>query len=506
MELSDATSKKLVKGAGVSFIGKLVSTGFKYFTQVVLAWLLGAEYFGLYTLGITIYHFGELFSRMGLDSGVVRYVSIYHGSGDTNRLKGVLLQAIGLPFLSGIVFGSTLFLTSDPIAQGLFGKPELARALRIFAIALPFGAATNVGAFATTGFQITQYKVYIWELLLPFINLLLAIVLCTIGFGLQGAALAWLVALALALAATVYFIGSIFPGIARRSPKPIFESKQLITFSLPLGFGTFAWLILLWTDVLMLGYFRSASEVGVYRAASQTSLLMNIIAGSLVTVFAPIIASLYSKGEFEEMGKVFQTSSRWSLSLTLPLFLIVGVAGKIILSIFGAEFETGWLPLVILGMGQLARAGVGGLSNHMLAMSGHQYLKLFADIGLAITNIALNIFLIPRWGVMGAAVATGVSITGISMLRAALVKRALGVGIRLYNWTYLKIIVAGTTAALIGLVVQNLLEPMHFVLSALFTALVICLCYFGLLLPMGIEEADQIILGKISKRLGLLKD
>ena len=506
MELSDATSKKLVKGAGVSFLGKLISTGFKYFTQVGLAWLLGAESFGLYTLGITIYQFGELFSRMGLDSGVVRYVSIYYGAGDPRRLKGVLLQAIGLPLLSGMVFGGTLFFASAPIAQGLFGKPELAPALRIFAIALPLGAATNVGAFATTGFQITQYKVYIWELLLPLINLLLAIVLCTIGFGVQGAAVAWLVALTLALAATVYFIRRIFPGIASRSPKPLFESKQLITFSLPLGFGTFAWLILLWTDVLMLGYFRSASEVGVYRAASQTSLLINIIAGSLITVFAPMIASLYSKGEFEEMGKVFQTSSRWSFSLTLPLFLTIGVAGKNILSIFGTEFAIGWLPLVILALGQLARSGAGGLSNHMLAMSGNQYLKLVADIGLAITNIALNILLIPRWGVMGAAVATGISITTISMLRAALVKHVLGVGINLYNWTYLKIIVAGTTAALIGFAVQNWLEPMYFFLSAFITAIVIFLSYFVLLLAMGLEEADRIILGKIRQRLGLLKD
>ncbi|PSO64849.1 MAG: polysaccharide biosynthesis protein, partial [Cyanobacteria bacterium QH_2_48_84] len=52
MESLDAAVKKIAKGAGISFVGKVASTGFKYLTQVILAWLLGAELFGLYTLGI----------------------------------------------------------------------------------------------------------------------------------------------------------------------------------------------------------------------------------------------------------------------------------------------------------------------------------------------------------------------------------------------------------------------------------------------------------------------
>ncbi|NEQ16479.1 MAG: oligosaccharide flippase family protein, partial [Moorea sp. SIO3E2] len=106
----NATFNKFVKGAGLSFLGQVISTAFKYVTQVVLAWLLGAEVFGLYTLAMIIYQLGELFSRMGLETGAIRYVSIHHGTDDNGRLKGVLLQGIGLPFLSGIVFGIGLFL------------------------------------------------------------------------------------------------------------------------------------------------------------------------------------------------------------------------------------------------------------------------------------------------------------------------------------------------------------------------------------------------------------
>ncbi|NET62293.1 MAG: oligosaccharide flippase family protein [Symploca sp. SIO2E6] len=493
---------KLVKGAGFSFIGQVISTGLKYSTQVILAWLLGAEAFGIYVLGMVIYQLGELFSRMGLEAGVVRYVSIHYSTEDNtedkNRLKGILWQGIVLPFLSGIVFGLALFFASDFIAQGIFGQPDLAPVLQIFAIALPFGASVIVGAFATTGFQVAQYKVYVWELLLPGVNLLIAAILCTIGWGLRGATLAWLVSLIVSLAATVYFIRGLFPELFSSQIKPIFKTKQLLAFSLPLCFGSFLWLVMLWTDALMLGYFRTATEVGIYRAVSQTALLMTLCTRSLVTIFTPMIANLYHNQDFEQLSKLFSTASRWSFSLTLPLFLIVGVTGQDLLRVFGPEFAMGWLPLVILAAGQLARASPGGFAMHMLAMSGHQYLKLYGDFILAIANIGLNLLMIPRWGMLGAAVATGISILGVNLLRILQVYLVLQV--QGFNWSYLKTIVAGTLTILLGFFLHSWLAFMPYFLALLLTAGVMLVVYGALLWTIGLEEADLVILKEAGGR------
>ncbi|NEQ79530.1 MAG: oligosaccharide flippase family protein [Moorea sp. SIO2I5] len=503
MESLNAAAKKIAKGAGITFVGKVASTGLKYLTQVTLAQLLGAELFGIYTLGFVIYQFGELFARMGLENGAVRYVSIHHGAGDTRKLKGVLLQAVGLSFVSGLVLGTVLFLASEPIAKSIFGKPGLVPALQLFAIALPFGASMIVGAFATTGFQVTVYLVYIWELLLPFTNLLLAALLCTLGFGLWGTTIAWVIGVIVALAATLYFIRRLFPAIGNRDIKPIFEGKQLLTFSLPLAFGAFLWLVMIWTDILMLGYFRSATEVGIYRAASQTAFLMTIFSASLNSIFAPIIADLHHRKAIEKMGQIFQATTRWSLSLSVPLFLVVTAARQDILGIFGAEFVIGGLPLVILGIGQLVRAGTDTATNTLI-MSGHQYTKLFGDIGSTIVNIALNVLLIPRWGLMGAAIATGISISGVHLWRMLQVKLVLG--IQPFNWSYFKIIGAGAIAGLSGFTVYSWLTPMPSLVSVVVTAGAIVVVYAPLLLAMGLEEADRMILGEVQKRLGLLKN
>jgi O-antigen/teichoic acid export membrane protein len=496
----NSSFEKLAKGAGLSFIGQVVSTGFKYFTQVILAWLLGVEFFGLYTLGLAIYQLAELVSRMGLEIGAVRYVAIYIDKNDERRLKGTLLLAISLPIISGLLVGVLLFLGASPIANQIFNAPELAPIVRVFAIAIPLGACVTVGAFATTGFQITNYRVYVWDILLPFINLLFAILLCQMGFGAEGAAFAWLVAVICTTGITFYFIYKLFPKVYRRYPKPIFEIRRLLSFSLPLSFGTLLWLVLIWTDILMLGYFRPPAEVGIYRAASQSAFLMILFTRSLVTIFSPMIASLYSKGNLAEISQVFQTAARWNFTLTLPLFLILTISSKDILQMFGAEFVPGWLPLVVLSVGQLTRSGAGNLAVHMLTMSGHQNLKLFGDLASAGVNIALNALLIPRWGAMGAAFATAISIAGVNSLQVFQVHRVLGV--TAYGLSFLKPLTAGTAAFFCGLALQVWLGQLHFLLSATLTAVIVTLVYSVLLVGMKLEETDQILLNKIYSKMG----
>ena len=490
----------VAKGAGIAFTGKVSGTGLKYFTQIIIARFLGTDIFGIYALGMVVYEVARLFSSMGLHIGSVRYVSIHHGAGDVQRLKGVLLQVILLPFLGGAVLGAAIFLASEYLAQDIFGKPELTFVLRIFAISLPFWASTVVAARATTGFQTTKYLVYIREYLQPFANLMLVIFLCLIGQRLFGVTLAWVLSFLLAFAAVLYLIKRVFPPLLQKNIKPVFESRQLLKFSLPLAFGDILLFLLLRIDILMVGYFRPSLEVGVYRAVSQTALLLLIFLTSFNNIFAPMIADIFNKGDQEKMRQLFKTVTRWSFSLTLPLFLVVAIGAKNILHIFGSDFTVGWLPLIILASGQLVNAGSGGVSL-MLVMSGHQYRKLFGDFAIVIINLMLNIILIPRWGFLGAAVATGISIAGVNLIRVMQVYFTLRV--HAYSWKYLKIMGVGVLAALSGLFIQNFLQDGHFFLSLVVTAGVMLSIYALLIWRTCFEEADKMILKKIRQKLRL---
>src|ERR1700686_2986195 len=119
-------------------------------------------------------------------------------------------------------------------------------------------------------------------------------------------------------------------------------------------------------------------------------------------------AVLPHRGEIKRLEEVFRVSTKWSLYVSIPPFLVMCFASRGVLSVlFGKPYEIGWAALIILGVGQLVNAGTGpvtgllvmaGLQNHLFVISG-------ASLG---AGAAMCIFLIPRWGMAGAAVATAV--------------------------------------------------------------------------------------------------
>jgi O-antigen/teichoic acid export membrane protein len=490
--------KVIAKGAGIAFFGKSLGAGFKYITQIVLARFLGSTMLGIYALAFVIHEMGVLLARMGLLQGALRYVSIYWSKKDRERLKGTLWSAILLPFIPGILLATGLIIWADSIANIFFSKPELAPSLRIFAFGLPFFASMLVAARATTGFQTTKYLVSVKEYFQPFVNLLLIVLLCLLGFGLSGASAAWVFSVILGLAVALYFLRKIFPDFLKREFKPIFESKQLIKFSFPLLFSEILVYILFRIDILMLGYFCAASDLGIYRAATQTALLVLIFNISINNIFAPLIADLIHKENHFKLDRLFKDVGRWNFYLTTPLFVLILAVGKEILSLFGPDFYLGWLPLVVLSAAQVINAGAGGISL-VLVMSGHQYLRVLSDSVMVLINITLNLLLIPRLGIMGAAIATAISITGGTVLNSIIV--FLLHRVHPYSWKYVKAILSGILAILFALLALRFFNPSIDILRILIIGGGVILAYTIALWMMGLEESDKLIIRTFKEKI-----
>ncbi len=489
--------RRMAVGAGTTFAAKVANTGIKFLTQIVLCRLLGATGFGLYSLALVISQVGELFAGMGLESGSVRFVSIHHGEGDQRRLKGVLLHSVAVPLIGGLILATALFLLAEPLARDVFNEPGLAIALRIIAFAIPFGAVMTVLGFASTGFGVTYYLAAVWTLH-PALNLVLATALCAAGAGVMGAAAAWAASGLVGAAVAFLFVRRAWPKLTSSAIRPAFALRRLLAFSLPLALGNLLWLVLLWTDVLALGYFSTADDVGIYRATSQTSLLLTLIMVSINTIFAPMIAGLLNRKEHDQTREVFQTSARWSLTTTIPIFLVLAVFGGQVLRIFGDGFEAGAIPLLILAIGQLVTAGTGSCGQ-VLVMSGHQYLKLFGDLGMALTNVVLNILLIPRWGLVGAAVATGISVAAVHVLRLVQVWWVLRLSP--YTWRFLKVLLPGLAAGACGVGIRPWFDGWHYLAALTVGGAVMIILYTLLLIALGLEPEDRSILGDLVNKM-----
>jgi O-antigen/teichoic acid export membrane protein len=168
-------------------------------------------------------------------------------------------------------------------------------------------------------------------------------------------------------------------------------------------------------DLIILGFFGTVAEVGIYGAARRLSSLLTFVLTSVNSVLAPKFASLYRRQDTRAMEQLGQFSTKLMVVLTLPPILFFLAAPGWIMQVFGEEFRQGATALVILSLGQLVNVCAGSVCA-LLLMTGHEReMRNFTTLSL-LANVVLCLVLIPRLGIEGAAIASACSLATLNLL------------------------------------------------------------------------------------------
>jgi len=487
-------TKQVAKGGGIALFGRIGGRGIVFLFQILLTRVLGAQAYGLYALGQSVMKITQQVSMLGLQNGIVRFGAIYMGEGDKRRLKGTILFALVISTASSLAAGLLLFFLANWIAVHIFDEPGLAVVLRGFALSLPFYALLTVSAFSARAFRRMEYDVGIYEVFHPAVTLTIVGIAFLLGFRLMGAVTGFVISSALAAGLGVFSIHRIFPDLISNL-RPIYEFRKILPYSLTVFLVGFSYVFLSQTDRVMLGYFGAAQDVGVYKVAAVTAYQLTVIIGAFNAIFSPIMSDLHNKHQMGKLEGLFRTVGRWAFTLTLPVFLVIALFGEKIMGIFGSGFVEGLVPLVVLGAAQVVSASVGS-AVVMLTMAGHQKAELANGVVLGLLNVLLNVWLIPRYGMLGAAIATGISIALISIVRVIEVYFLFG--IHPYELAYWKPIAAGVIS--VGL--WWILRQFYFFGGWMWIGEmgVLVIVYAATLTLFKFEPEDRVILGAIRKR------
>jgi O-antigen/teichoic acid export membrane protein len=451
-----ADIKTLAAGAGSALAGRISGQGLQILIQILVARLLGPSDFGLYALGWTIFRLGRAVGLLGFDKAAVRFGTPLWRS-DSSALRAVFDRTLLLSLLTGGLVGVILFLTAPRFASA-FGKPGLGPILGWIAVAVPLAVVLRVAAAASCVSQRTGYSVLSEDLIQPLVQIAAVLIFLRLGWGLVGAVAAVPASCALGAAVALGWLVRIFPDAYERRGRSAISSRQLIEFSVEACLVSVFVMLTVWVDRLMVGYFRPAAEVGLYQAASQISLLFTLVLGSFGMIFAPLVAQIHALKERRRLAELYRVSTKWGLYVTTPAFLVIlFVPRQVIASTFGSEYASAWLPLVLLTLGQQVNAATGSVGL-LLIMSGHQRIWLAVSGGGFVLNIVLNALLIPRWGLVGAAAATAVSIASLFTVGLLLARSLLRIWP--YDRRYLKLGLA-TLATAILLALLRALPAAH---------------------------------------------
>lgn len=495
---SGQLAKVVAKGAGVTLFGDVFGKALTFMGQVVIARLVGVEFFGLYALGLVLLNVAQVVSTLGFSQAALRYVAIYSGSEDRPRLKGAIIQCIGLPFAVGSALGLLLFLSSDMLAAA-FHKPDLAPVIRIVSFGVPLMSSMLVAVQATRGFHKMHYFVYVRNVFYPLANLTLVVVLVHhFGLRLSGALWALVAAIGLSLLLSLRCIGKELPDFAE--VRASYSTREMLRFSGPLALAATLQLLLMRIDIIMLGSLQPSADAGVYNAASQVVTLLFAGLIALSSVFSPMVADLYNKGSLARMDDLLKVVAKWTFLLTLPMFVVIAVCCRSVLSLFGPEFLAGSVPLLILAAFTFLTVSMGPLGQ-ALAMSGKSHIVLYNTAASLFINIILNLLLIPRLGMTGAALATGASLVCLQVGR--LVEARYVLGLWPLSRAYLNGLLAGVVTAGVALFVDSMTRPMGHPGRLILTTLLVIPTFLLALFILGFSGEDKVVIGAILRKLGV---
>lgn len=480
---------KIAKNAGITGAGEIVFNILVYGTNILITRTVGPAIFGVFSLANILTNIAQIFASSGPAHGLLRFVAYYKGRGDIPRLKGAIIFGTKVAIYMSFFFAVTVFFLADFIAVKFFHNPEVSIAIKILIISLPFLTIGNIWLECIQSFQVIKYQVYTKKLFQPAIRLTLIAVLFLFGLKLAGILIATIISTVAGFFFALHYLIKIFP-FHKKLVSPVYERREIVHFSLPISLTRLIVIITLYIDSLMLGYFQSVTDVGIYWAVVKVALLIELPLISFNTILGPMISEFFGKHKMAIVESLFKVATKWTFSLSLPVFLVFILFAKPIMGFFGHDFEVGALALIIYGAGELINA-VTGASGMIIMMTGRPKINLLNSIAFGICIIMLNYFLIPKYGIIGAAAATGFAIVIINILK--LLEVYLILRIHPYKLDYWKPIMAGLLSLLIVTLIKGNLQELS--LSMIILFLLLFFASYGLFLYLfKFEEEDRYIL------------
>ncbi len=212
----------------------------------------------------------------------------------------------------------------------------------------------------------------------------------------------------LGIASTLFVFRS-FKHIKPDSTSQKIGTKAIIKRSFPMSISFLAFILLQSTDILVLGKYEPFSQVAYYARAAQLTQLVAIVLYAVNAVFATKIAELYERKDFVQLKKNIKQATRLIFVLTVPVAIILFLFPEFFLSFFGEGYTEAGTALSILLVGQIINSTAGSIGMYM-NMTGEQNRLQVISIIVLVLNLILNILLIPKYGLIGAAVSTASAI------------------------------------------------------------------------------------------------
>ena len=429
------THKALRGATNVLFFSVLASI-IAYLTRIVLARNLSTEEFGLFYSVFTVIIFFLFFRDLGFGEALVKYIAEFRAQNQPEKIKTAITSVFTFQLIGSILIAIIFLIFSDYLAVHYFKNPRAALILRVLVLYTIFSVLFTTIKAVFQGFQ-QMFLYSTIEFAKNLIILVLILLFFYFNLGIFSPVLAFV------MVSPILFL-IYFPFLLKRCL--FFQhklthfkevSKKLIFFSIPVFATSVGGMIIGYVDTLVLTYYGTLTQVGIYNAVLPSALIFIFFGKALCSVIYPLSSELWAKGDKKRLSQGISLLHRYVFVLIIPIMIPIIVYSKFFLTtFFGVDYGAGALAFQILLVG-VSFYILASVNNNMISAIGKPKEVTVIVFLAAASNFGLNILLIPKYGINGAAFATAFCYFFSLVASTLRIRKHIGLKVPLKQWLLL---------------------------------------------------------------------
>ena len=395
-----------------------------FVSQLLLASWMGADDFGIYSFAWACVAILATLVGLGMPGTSVRFIAKYEAEGDPSRLRGLLRFSRVNTLLAGLIV--TPLAMAATVAFS--GESRYADALCLAFLAIPALAFLNLDAAFARGFNWMTGSAIAEQIARPTILIMLGALVVVlvmdpdVGHFVVACVGAYVLASLVQHLCVRKAVEARMPAGERRA-----EPTEWLAVSAGMLLLNGSQTIRMNTDPLLVGLMLQPADVAIYTAAMRTATLVSIVMLVAGVVAQPRISALHALRSNRELSGFLSATTRGVFLVSLVIGLMLALAGRPILALFGPEFVAGYPVLLVLVAAHVMAAAMGPLTS-ALVMTGQQAWAASIHAAALPVSAVLSFVLISLFGLIGAALAAAASLILTQLVLYLLVRRLRGAG------------------------------------------------------------------------------